>query len=134
MKRIPGLSLGILIVLAAAGTGLIRISAQPRPAADEVEKLHREALVWDCHNDLSYRVLYEGLDIGDRLPGGHVDIPRLREGHVDVQVVALFIQSYLYPDKCARQAFQLLEAMTKSIEKNAAAVELARTGADIERI
>ena len=25
--------------------------------------LHQEALVWDCHNDLAYRVLYEGLDI-----------------------------------------------------------------------
>ena len=53
---------------------------------------------------------------------------------MDVQVVALFIQNYLYPDKCARQAFQLLDAMTAAIEQNAAAVELARTGADIERI
>ena len=98
------------------------------------EKLHRDALVWDCHNDLAYRVLYEGLDIGNRLPGGQVDIPRMREGAMDVQVVSLFIQNYLYPDKSARQAFQLLEAMTRNIEKNAAAVELARTGSDIERI
>ena len=49
--------------------------------ADENDiKLHRDALVWDCHNDLVYRVFYEGLDIGNRLPAGHVDIPRLREG------------------------------------------------------
>ena len=101
---------------------------------DPVDRLHRESLVWDCHNDLAYRVLYERLDIGDRLPAGHVDIPRLQEGQVDVQVVALFIQNYLYPDKAARQAFQLLEAMTGAIEKNSAAVELARTGSDIERI
>jgi membrane dipeptidase len=101
---------------------------------DAVSTLHRDAVVWDCHNDLAYRVLYEGLDIGNRLPGGQVDIPRLREGNVDVQVVALFIQNYLYPDKAARQAFQLLEAMTGAIAKNAGSVELARTGADIERI
>jgi membrane dipeptidase len=117
--------------LAAAGIG-------PSPFAtlngEDVLKLHKEALVWDCHNDLAYRVLYEGLDIGNRLPAGQVDIPRLREGGVDVQVVALFIQNYLYPDKAARQAFQLLEAMTKAIEKNAGSVELARTGSDIERI
>jgi len=99
-----------------------------------VEALHRRALVWDCHNDLAYRVLYEKLDIGDRLPGGHVDIPRLKEGHVDVQTVALFVQNFLYPDKCARQAFQLLEAMKGAIEKNRDAVELARTGSDVERI
>ena len=101
---------------------------------DEVDKLHKEALVWDCHNDLVYRVLYEKLDIGDRLPAGHVDIPRLKEGHIDVQTVALFVQNFLYPDKCAQQAFQLIEAMKKAIDKNADSVELARTGADVERI
>lgn len=101
---------------------------------DEVDKLHKEALVWDCHNDLVYRVLYEKLDIGDRLPAGHVDIPRLKEGQVDVQTVALFVQNFLYPDKCAQQAFQLIEAMKKAIDKNADSVELARTGADVERI
>jgi membrane dipeptidase len=78
--------------------------------------------------------LYEKLDIGERLLAGHVDIPRLREGHVDVQTVALFFQNFLYPDKCAQQAFQMIEAMILAIEKNAASVELARTGADVERI
>lgn len=104
------------------------------PAQQDTDRLHREALVWDCHNDLSYRILYEGLDIGRRLPAGHVDIPRLKEGGVDVQTVALFVQNFLYPDKCARQAFQLLEATRQAIAKNSDAVELARTGSDVERI
>lgn len=103
-------------------------------AQQGADRLHRDALVWDCHNDLSYRVLYECLDIGQRLPAGHVDIPRLREGQVDVQTVALFVENFLYPDKCARQAFQLIEAMKRAIEKNSLAVELARTGTDVERI
>ncbi len=101
---------------------------------DTIDKLHKDALVWDCHNDLVYRVLYEKLDIGNRLPAGHVDIPRLKDGYVDVQVVALFVQNFLYPDKCARQAFQLIEAIKKAIEKNSDSVELARTGSDVERI
>ena len=133
MKR-PHIHLAAAALLLAAFASKSSPSSPAGPAAQDIEKLHRGALVWDCHNDLSYRVLYEGLDIGARLPGGQVDIPRLREGGVDVQVVALFIQNFLYPDKCARQAFQLLEAMTRNIEKNAAAVELARTGGDIERI
>jgi membrane dipeptidase len=134
MKRTIFIFLVIGLVLAAVATTRTGASDQARDVSRAVEKLHRDALVWDCHNDLAYRVLYEGLDIGNRLPGGQVDIPRLREGGVDVQVVALFIQNYLYPDKCARQAFQLLDAMTKNIEKNSANVELARTGDDIERI
>jgi len=101
---------------------------------DTIDKLHRDAVVWDCHNDLAYRVLYEGLDIGQRLPGGHVDIPRLKEGGVDVQVVALYPEVYTYPGNSARQIRQLLDAMLRVIEKNSDSVELARTGSDIERI
>jgi membrane dipeptidase len=112
----------------------IFIAGSPAICGDELDTLHNDSLVWDCHNDLVYRVMYEKLDIGDRLPAGHVDIPRLKEGRVDVQTVALFIQNFLYPDKCARQAFQLIEAMTAAIKKNADSVELARTGEDVERI
>lgn len=112
--------------------GLVSLAFSENP----ILKLHQEVLVWDCHNDLAYRVLYEGLDIGKRLPGGHVDIPRLKEGMVDVQVVALFIQNYLYsyPGKASQQAFQLFEAMKRAIEKNSDSVEIARTGEDVERI
>jgi membrane dipeptidase len=124
-KTILLLSLGFFL------SGLLNF---PVFGQDEVRRLHRDALVWDCHNDLVYRVLYEKLDIGSRLAAGHVDIPRLKEGQVDVQTVALFVQNFLYPDKCARQAFQMIEAMRAAIEKNSDSVDLARTGADVERI
>lgn len=101
---------------------------------NSVGQLHKEAVVWDTHNDLAYRVLYEGLDIGNRLPAGHVDIPRLQEGGVDVQVAACFVQNFLYPDRCDEQAFRLIRAMREAIEKNSDSAELARTGADVERI
>ena len=121
-----------LLCLTITGIFFALISCISRE--DAVNKLHQEALVWDCHNDLSYRVLYEGLDIGKRLPAGQVDIPRLKEGGVDVQVVACFVQNFLYPDKCDEQALQLINAMREAIEKNSDSVELARTGSDIERI
>ena len=102
----------------------------------QIEALHRDAIVWDCHNDLSYRVLYEHLDIGDRLPAGHVDIPRLKEGGVDVQGVALYVENFLYPlpGQCSRQAHELLSAMRDAIDQHSDLVELARTGSDVERI
>jgi membrane dipeptidase len=98
--------------------------------------LHHEALVWDCHNDLAYRVHYEGLDMGERLPAGHVDLPSLEEGGVDVQTVALFVQNFLYgrPGQATRQARLLLESMLEAIDANSHRVELARTGSDVERI
>ncbi|MGD8726905.1 MAG: dipeptidase [Gemmatimonadales bacterium] len=101
-----------------------------------IDTLHREALVWDTHNDLAYRVRYEGLDIGERLPGGHVDLPRLEEGGVDVQTVALYVENFLYPHpgECVRQTRELLTAMRGAIAQHADRVELARTGEDVERI
>ncbi len=112
-------------------------SEEAPPLSDEaLTTLHQEALVWDCHNDLAYRVLFEGLDIGNRLPAGHVDLSRMEEGGVDVQTVALFVQNFLYgqPGQGPRQARMLLDAMLEAIEVNSDRVELARTGADVERI
>jgi membrane dipeptidase len=103
---------------------------------EAINAIHDQALVWDAHNDLAYRVLYEGLDIGDRLPAGHVDLPRLEEGRVNVQTVALYVENFLYgqPGLPSRQVRQLLDAMLGAIEANSDRVELARTGADVERI
>jgi membrane dipeptidase len=122
---------GILVFLLM---GLFLFPGNFLSGEDEVDKLHKNALVWDCHNDLVYRVLYEKMDIGKRLHAGHVDIPRLKEGGVDVQVVALYVKNFLYPDRCSWQAFKLIDAMTKAITDHSDSVELARTGADIERI
>jgi len=135
MTKLTRYLIWVAAVAAVAALAVCRpASSGATEAADDVTKLHESALVWDCHNDLAYRVLYEGLDIGDRLPGGHVDLPRLAEGGVDVQVVSLFVQNYLYPKGAARQATHLLEAMLGTIARNSDRVELARTGADIERI
>jgi membrane dipeptidase len=137
--------LRVAIVVLVLGIILFQQMRRTREQAQTTERsqnaaaiaaLHDEALVWDCHNDLAYRVLYEGLDIGDRLPAGHVDLPRLEEGRVDVQTVALFVQNFLYgdPGQAPRQARELLGAMREAIENNADRVELARTGSDVERI
>ena len=122
----------VVIALFLAGFIFFRQSSRE----EDTSALHDGALVWDCHNDLAYRVLYEGLDIGDRLPGGHVDLPRLAEGRVDVQTVALYVQNFLYgkPGLASRQAGQLLDAMVETIGANSDRVELARTGSDVQRI
>ncbi len=126
-KHVVVLILGYLLILIGCSSG-------PSAEDERIVRLHDDALVWDCHNDLVLRVLYEKLDMGQPMPYGHVDIPSLREGRVDVQTVALFVHNFLYPDKCADQTRRLIAAMTEAIEQNADRVALARTGTDIERI
>lgn len=63
MKKITGCILIIIFF-----TGISFISSLFAVGEDEIDTLHREALVWDCHNDLSYRVLYEGLEKWGAVP------------------------------------------------------------------
>lgn len=72
IRNIIALLLAFLLVLNCCSPG-------PSAEDERIAKLHDEALVWDCHNDLVLRVVYEKLDIGKHLPYGHVDIPSLRE-------------------------------------------------------
>ncbi len=133
---------GVLLYKALGDRGhqekaaMLGYEAMPYPTTEAIEALHDDALVWDAHNDLAYRVLYEGLDIGTRLPAGHVDLPRLEEGRVDVQTVALYVENFLYgqPGEPSGQARQLLNAMLEAISANSDRVELARTGSDVDRI
>ncbi len=125
-----------LVLFVCSLLSLSSCTGEPADSSEQIARLHSDAIVWDGHNDLAYRVRYEGLDIGDRLPAGHVDIPRMKEGEVDVQTVALYIENFLYgmPGECSRQTRELIAAMHQTIEKNSESVELARTGSDIERI
>jgi len=64
------------------------------PEADGVagraRALHEECLVLDGHNDLALRIL-EGVDPAGRLEGGHLDLPRMREGGLDGGIFAVWI-------------------------------------------
>lgn len=57
----------VLLILNSCSSG-------PSSEDDRITRLHKDALVWDCHNDLVLRVFYEKLDIGQCMPGGYVDI------------------------------------------------------------
>lgn len=52
-------------------------------------QLHRDAFVFDGHNDAAIRLL-DGEDLSDRLEGGHLDLPRMREAGFDGGIFALW--------------------------------------------
>src|SRR5690606_5906580 len=59
-------------------------------AQEDYKKIHEELIVVDGHNDVIVSSILRGRDIGTRLTQGHTDIPRLKEGGVDVQVFAVW--------------------------------------------
>lgn len=56
----------------------------------EARRLHRESFVFDGHNDLALRIL-DGEDPSERTEGGHLDLPRMREGGLDGGIFAVWV-------------------------------------------
>jgi len=111
--------------------------APPAPPAstapvDPVAELHRSAIVIDTHNDVTERMVVEGVDIGQRLPDGQTDVPRMVQGGLDAEFLSVWIAPQLFPgDKAYRQALVEFDAIDQLIQKHADAVVLARTAADV---
>ena len=67
--------------------------------------LHQRALVWDAHMDSLLRVVTDGVDLGVR-SDAQADLPRWREGGVDAQVFAVWVDTVYAPYHAARRALQ----------------------------
>ncbi|MDI6767648.1 MAG: dipeptidase [Bacteroidota bacterium] len=98
----------------------------------DYRKLHSDALVVDAHNDVVQRIL-EGEDISKRTLRGHSDLPRLKDGGVDVQFFSIWVP----PQKTQRSYFDQANEQIDSIEilirRNPHQAALAKNASDIEK-
>jgi len=89
----------------------------------------------DGHIHVMTRQLLEGLDIGQRYPDGHVDLPRARAGGLDAMFFSVFTPEPYYPGRLeAKNTFRVVELALEQIEKNKDVLELALTASAIESI
>jgi membrane dipeptidase len=85
-----------------------------------VNKVHREAVIVDMHCDTIGRAL-EGEDLRLDLDHGHIDIPKLKRGGVDIQVFACFVgppRNESDKQQAAKRAFDQIEAVHKLVADN----------------
>jgi len=135
-----------LLVLSALAIGvLLPLLACVKPdggrpdAADEAvraDSVHREAFVADMHCDTIGRVL-EGEDLRLDLDRGHVDLPKLKRGGVDLQVFACFVGAPRDDDdrlKAAERALDQVEAVKKLAADNPRELALILEPEDIPRL
>lgn len=106
-------------------------SAIPEPSP-RARALHEASLVWDAHMDSLMRVL-AGEDLGVRTEG-QADLVRWREGGVDVQVFAVWVDTVYGRHHAARRALQQIDGFHRLLEANPDRVGLARSAADIARL
>ncbi len=94
--------------------------------------LHREAMVVDMHCDTIARAM-AGEDLSKDLPEGHVDIPKLKRGGVDLEVFACFAPppaNDLEKYQSANKVFAQIEAVHDLVQKNPEDLALVLTPRD----
>ncbi len=102
--------------------------------AQSFKKLHQKAIVIDTHNDVLSSSVLEEKDIGRRLTTGHSDLPRWKEGGLDVQ----FFSVYTGPDARNKEgvykdANEEIDSLEKIVMRNSDKMILAKSFEDVER-
>lgn len=97
----------------------------------DADALHRAAVVVDAHVD-TVLALEAGRDFYRGGSGGHVDLPRLRAGGVDVQVFALYLEPAYKPERALARVLALRDRLLRTFAAGGGAVRLCRDGADLD--
>src|SRR3989441_2494147 len=111
-------------------------SETTRVAGDPLS-IHRRAIVIDMHADTAQRLVDENADLQNRLPDGHFDAVRAKEGGLDAQFFSIWVEPELFGGGGARamqRADIQLEAVRNLAAKHPETWELATTADDVRRI
>lgn len=85
------------------------------------------------HSDTPLR-MRRGFDFSDRDTTGHMDLPRLQEGGIDLQVFACFVSTNTPPDECRARVDELLDTLETQISRNSERIAVCSTATGAEDI
>ena len=95
--------------------------------------LHKTSFVADLHCDTISRAL-NGTDLSKDQEDGHIDIPKLKKGAVDLQVFACYVgppSSELQKASAAKRAFDQIDAVHELVDNNPDDLLLITSAEDI---
>jgi membrane dipeptidase len=99
---------------------------------DELARFHQEACVVDGHCDTVSLLDVGEYDFARQNDIGHVDLPRLQAGGVNVQVFALYQEPRFKPVGAMKRTLVLLNKFTKEVENNIDQITLVKDYQEIE--
>ena len=98
----------------------------------DYKNLHQQSFVADLHCD-TVQQMYRGYDFGKRHDHYHIDLPRLKEGGVNLQIFAAFVEPALPPLKYFERADSFLKTIIEQTNQYNNLATLAKTIDDIEQ-
>ena len=109
MKKV--ISLMVISVVASAEN----LAAGEIPG--KVLNLHRKAFVFDAHCDTAMRLIGgRAVDLGERLEGGHLDLPRMADGGLDAQIFACWPNPRLPREQYVKETLQMIDDVWEQAE------------------
>ena len=96
-------------------------------------QLHHDTLVADLHCDAVLQ-MRRGYDISQRHDRYHVDLPRLREGGINLQVFACVADASVPDDRQFEAVDGMFDMLHTEFEKNSGQVAACRTATEAEEI
>lgn len=100
------------------------------------EFVHKDAAVVDLHCDTIGRFM-DGEDLRQDLPEGHIDIPKLKRGAMDLQVFACYVNppaDDLEKARAAKKVFQQIEGIRRLAEQSPDDLEIVLTREEAMRL
>jgi len=88
----------------------------------------------DAHVDTLLEIASKKRTLGERSSIGHVDIPRLAEGGVDVQVFAIYIEPEYKLERSSKRVLQLVDLLYSEFEKNSDRISVVRNYSEIANV
>lgn len=112
-------------------------ATQPNSQSNDPIAIHRRAIAIDMHADTPQRLLDEQVDLAQRLPDGHFDSVRAREGGLDAQFFSIWVEPDLFGGggvRAIKRADDQIAAVKALTEKHPEIWQLASSAADIRRL
>ena len=125
-----------LVSLVAVVSLIASCSSKP----PDYREIHGDAFVVDLHADSIDRVMEDGSDFGVLSELGHMDLPRMAEGGVDLQFFAIWVSPSYLPkgegdtDSSAIRANEMIDALERILRKYPDKVALATTAKEAREI
>jgi len=98
--------------------------------------IHKDSTLVDMHCDTIGRFL-RGQDLTQDLPRGHIDIPKLQQGAVDLQIFACYVgppQNETQKNQASNRVFNQIDAAHQLIEENPDDLLLVLDPADLRQL
>ncbi len=98
---------------------------------DAALALHRAAIVVDTHSDTTPRFQEADWRFAERHASGDMDLPRIREGGLDVQFWSIYMGARDVPGAALREALERIDAVHEMVRRHPRDVALAGSAAEV---